>query len=67
MSAYNEDALWWLQDKTLFKLLGKNSSSGTAGVRGSPQSVPAAAGAQASRAALRAQGSAPLTHLCEPG
>lgn len=40
MSAYNEDALWWLQDKTLFKLLGKNSSSGIAGVQGSPQSVP---------------------------
>lgn len=37
---YDEDALWWLQDKMFFKLCGKSGSSGAAGVRGSPPLSP---------------------------
>lgn len=77
ISAFKEDALWWLQDKMLFKLWGKKSSSGTVGVWGSPQPVPPAvlaAKGGCRRESLSpgqqrvppcAQGSAPLAHLCD--
>lgn len=58
ISAYNEDALWWLQEKMLFKHFGKNSSSGTTRVQGCPQSVPppawAATGSGSGRARAQA-------------